>query len=141
MCIRDRWWPSPNWYEAHLSAGATTTGTRWALADGVVKHTLGNPTETYVLIANTSNTSGTVDVSVYIPFTNGPITKTYNLPANSRVSLQMSVEFPDTGNTSAGFGTIIQSSGPQIVVERAIYSDANGQIWAAGSDALGTKLQ
>ena len=31
---RAMWWPSPNWYEAHLSAGATTTGTRWALAEG-----------------------------------------------------------------------------------------------------------
>ena len=41
----------------------------------------------------------------------------------------------------AGFGTIIQSNGPQIVVERAMYSNANGQTWAAGSDALATKLQ
>ena len=27
---RAMWWPSPNWYEAHLSAGTTSTGTKWA---------------------------------------------------------------------------------------------------------------
>jgi hypothetical protein len=36
---------------------------------------------------------------------------------------------------------IIQSSGPPIVVERAMYTNVNGQIWAAGTDALATKLQ
>ena len=29
----------------------------------------------------------------------------------------------------------------QIVVERAMYSDANGVNWAAGTNALATKLQ
>ncbi len=142
---RAMWWPSPNWYEAHLSAGATATGTRWALADGQVVSTLGLTSETYVLIANTSNTPGMADVTVYLDNSSifAPITKTYTLPANSRVSLQMSVEFPDlvAHGGPSGFSTIIQSSGPPIVVERAVYSNANGQIWAAGSDAPGTKLQ
>jgi len=55
---RAMWWPSPNWYEAHLSAGSTTTGTRWALADGLVTNTAGAETETYILLANTSPMSG-----------------------------------------------------------------------------------
>ena len=44
------------WNEAHNSPGATTTGTRWALAEGEV----GGPhgAETYILIANTSATCG-----------------------------------------------------------------------------------
>jgi hypothetical protein len=62
------------------------------------------------------------------------------LPANSRVNVQVSQEFPDHP-PFLGFGTIITSSGPPIVVERAIYTTVNGQVWAAGSDALGTKLQ
>ncbi len=33
---RAMWWPKGQWHEAHVSAGATTTGTRWALADGEV---------------------------------------------------------------------------------------------------------
>ena len=42
------------------------------------------------------------------------------------------------------FGAIVESLGStpaQIVVERAMYWDANGVIWAAGTDLLATKLQ
>jgi hypothetical protein len=127
------------WYEAHLSAGATTTGTKWALADGLVTNTPGTETETYVLIANTSATPGTADVTLYFGDGSSKM-KTFQLPANSRVNVQVSIEFPDAVG-KGGYGTIIQSSGPQIVVERAMYSNANGQIWAAGTDALATKLQ
>jgi hypothetical protein len=38
------------------------------------------------------------------------------------------------------FGAIIESDGPEIVVERAIYSNYQGLVWAAGSDALATPL-
>jgi len=136
---RAMWWPSPNWYEAHLSAGATTTGTRWALAEGDA-----DPygIETYILIANTSNTPGTVDITLYDEFGRPPITKTFDLPANSRINVQVSTEFIPSGmQTELTFGAIIQSSGPPIVVERAMYNTVNGQVWAAGSDALATKLQ
>jgi Tol biopolymer transport system component len=137
---RAMWWPSPNWYEAHLSAGATTPGTRWALADGLISTASTKETETYILIANTSGTAGTADVTIYPSDASAPITKTYDIAAHSRTNVPVSVEFPAVANLK-GFGTIIQSSGPSIVVERAIYTNANGQTWAAGSDALGTKLQ
>jgi hypothetical protein len=131
---RAMWWPSPNWYEAHLSAGATTTGTVWALAEG------GTSTETYVLIANTSATDGTAEVTLYFENGSAPQTRTFPLPANSRANVPISSEFP-TAAANGAFGTIVTSSGPPIVVERAMYSNAAGQVWAAGSDALGTKLQ
>jgi hypothetical protein len=38
------------------------------------------------------------------------------------------------------FGTLVESDGPDIVVERAMYSDFNGIVWAAGTAALGTPL-
>jgi hypothetical protein len=37
------------------------------------------------------------------------------------------------------FGTVIASTQP-IVVERSLYSNANGVIWAAGTNATGTPL-
>jgi hypothetical protein len=136
---RAMWWPSPNWYEAHLSAGATTTGTRWALAEGLVTNTPGSETETYILLANTSATPGNADVTLY--FGDGTsLTTNVDLPANSRVNIPVSVAFP-TAMNKGGYGTIIQTNGPRIVVERAMYSNANGQTWAAGTDALATKLQ
>jgi hypothetical protein len=136
---RAMWWPSPNWYEAHLSAGTTTTGTTWALAEGLATNTPGSETETYILIANTSATPGTADVTLY--FGDGTtLTKNVTLPASSRVSIQTSVDFPKAVG-KGGYGTIVQSNGVPIVVERAMYTNANGQIWAAGTDALATKLQ
>ncbi len=136
---RAMWWPSPNWYEAHLSAGTTTTGTKWALAEGFVNNTPGAGAETYILIANTSNTEGNADVTLF--FDDGTsATQRIHLQANSRVSVPVSVVFP-SAQGHVGFGTIIQSDGPAIVVERAMYSDANGVVWAAGTDALATKLQ
>ena len=41
--------------------------------------------------------------------------------------------------TDETFGAHITSSSP-IVVERAMYSDANGQVWAAGTSATATRL-
>ena len=53
----------PNfWYEAHNSPGATSTGTRWALAEGEVGGADGD--ETYILIANTSAFAGTARVTL-----------------------------------------------------------------------------
>jgi hypothetical protein len=134
---RAMWWPSPNWYEAHLSAGATTTGTKWALAEGYVSDTPGKETETFILIANTGDTDGTAFVKLYYDGTS--TTKAFPIPANSRTNVRVQTEFPEVLNKS--FGTIIESTGVQIVVERAMYNNANGQTWAAGTDALATKLQ
>jgi len=136
---RAMWWPSPDWYEAHLSAGATATGTRWALAEGLVSNTKGAETETYILLANTSTALGVADVTIF--FGDGTsLTTNLPMPANSRVSIPVSLTFPAAMN-KGGFGTIIQSNGLPIVVERAMYTNANGATWAAGTDALGTKLQ
>jgi len=41
------------------------------------------------------------------------------------------------------FGAIVEARGSnaQIAVERAMYNNANGQMWAAGTNAVGTKLR
>ncbi|MCL4812061.1 MAG: PD40 domain-containing protein [Vicinamibacteraceae bacterium] len=60
---RAMWWPGPStgawsinpqplWEEAHVSAGATTTATRWALAEAEAQGPAA--TRTYALVANTS---------------------------------------------------------------------------------------
>jgi hypothetical protein len=134
---RAMWWPSPNWYEAHLSAGVTAPGTKWALAEGYVSNAAGKETETFILIANTSNTAGTAEVTLY--YDGVAHTRTYPLQPNSRTNVRVQTDFPDALNKT--FGTIITSNGVPIVVERAMYANANGQTWAAGTDALATKLQ
>jgi hypothetical protein len=131
---RAMWWPSPNWYEAHLSAGATTTGTKWAIADGLVDA----ETETYVLIANTSAQAG--NATVKLLFSDGtPAQISVPLPANSRVNVPISSMFP--AFVPASFGVTVESDGPQIVVERSQYATRKGVTWSEGGAALAAKIQ
>ena len=69
--------------------------------------------------------------------------KSYSLLANSRFNVFVNGEFPTANGRR--FGAIVESVGEspllQIVVERAIYRNALGVIWAAGANSLGTKLR
>lgn len=141
---RTMWWPSPEsslnyWSESHNSSGATATGIRWALAEGEV----GGPqhVETYILIANTSSYSGQARVTLL--FEDGAADEAVvNLLPLSRTNVNVSETF--AGAIGRRFGTIIESLGAtpaQVVVERAMYSSPNGQVWAAGTNAIGTRLQ
>ena len=131
------WWPGQGrWYEGHLSAGSTVTARRWAVAGGVV----GAGVETFVLIANTSNVAGTATVTVLRSHDGPAAGQTIPLPANSRVNVPMS-QVPglaEPGGTK--FGVLIESDGPEIVIERATYTNFGGIVWSAGHASLGTPL-
>lgn len=137
---RVMWWPSPVWHEGHNSPGETTTGTRWAMAEGEI----GGPQnrQTYILIANTSNTAGSARVTLL--FENGTTAqRVVPLQPSSRVNVPINADtFPEAVNRR--FGALVESLGTnpaQIVVERAHYWDAGGVTWAAGTNALATRLQ
>jgi hypothetical protein len=138
---RAMWWPgtSAQWIEGHNSAGALLTGAKWGLADGEV----GGPSslETYILIANTSSFPGQVRVTLV--FEDGTTNvSTVDVAPSSRTNVDVRSEVPSAAGRR--FGAIVESLGAtpaQIVVERAIYNDAGGVRWAAGTNALGTRLR
>ncbi|MBL8143401.1 MAG: DUF11 domain-containing protein [Acidobacteria bacterium] len=140
---RSMYWPGPSftdWREAHNSPGSTVTGTRWAVAEGEV----GGPrsTETYVLVANTSALAGQVTATLLFEDGTAPAEKTFSIAARSRFNIQPA----EISALAVGrrFGMIVESVGAspvQIVVERAMYSNADGVVWAAGTNALATRLQ
>ena len=139
---RAMWWPGPQvsanyWTEAHNSPGATVTGTRWGLGEGEVGGP--NDSETFILIANTSTTEGTVRVQLL--FEDGTSAeRTLTVPARSRTTVS-GTSFPQAAHKR--FGAIVESLGAapaQIVVERAMYSSPNGVFWSAGTNALATRL-
>jgi hypothetical protein len=136
---RAMWWPKDQWYESHVSAGATTTGTRWALADGEVSAD-SSATETYILIANTSTTAGTATVTL-LEEGGTPVPIIVDLQPSSRVNVPVSAHLPPPAGSKRRFGALIETNGVEIVVERSIYSSAGGVTWSAGTAALGTKLQ
>ena len=139
---RAMWWPGTpeTWHEAHNSPGETTTGTTWAMAEGE----LGGPRnlETYVLVANTSPVAGTIRATVLFADGTAPVSRDFNLNASSRFNVVPYDHFPEARGKT--FGMIVESLGGApiaIVVERAMYSDADGVSWAAGSNALATKIR
>ena len=138
---RAMWWPGgpATWHEAHNSPGATATGTVWALAEGEV----GGPANaaTYILIANTSSEAGSARVTLV--FEDGSSAeRIYGLVASSRFNVAVASEFPEaSGKRFAALVESLGTSPAQLVVERAMYSDANGVWWAAGTNALATRLR
>ena len=134
------WWPGGAWHEAHNSAGATATGTAWALAEGEVDAARG--LETYILVANTSVTPATVQVTLlFEDGTSAEKTVPAEVPGQSRFNVAVGAVFSEAAGKR--FGAVVESLGAvpaQIVVERACYWDAGGVGWAAGTNALATKL-
>jgi len=149
LAERAMWWPAlpaaREWQEGHNSAGATRTGEKWGLAEGEEGGPLNQ--QTYVLVANTSDTAGSIQVTVvFEDGTTAQLATPMALAPHSRTTIPMGVAFP--GVRGKRFGTIVESLGAtpaQIVVERALYNDAviDGQtvIWAAGSNAIATRLR
>ena len=138
---RAMWWPSDasRWHEAHNSPGATSAGLAWVVSGGED----GGPTdtETYVLIANTAEIGATVRVSVLLE-DGHTHARLFSVPARSRFNVQLRAEFAAIAGQR--FGVLVESIGlgtAPIVVESAIYGDANGVPWQAGANALATRLR
>ena len=133
---RAQYWPStPDlWQESHNSFGVTAPGTRWGLAEGRV----GGPEsyQTYVLFANTGTTDAQV-TATFLRESGAPVTKVITVPAQTRVNLAVNSDVPELVNER--FGAVITSDQP-VVVERAMFWDANGVFWAAGTNATATRL-
>jgi hypothetical protein len=134
---RAMWWPRGAWIEAHNSAGATTTGVKWGLGDGGSTPT-DPPTATYVLIANTAATPATVRVTLLFA-DRGPVSRDVSVLPNARKTIDLGI-FPESAGRT--YSVVVESlTGEPIVVERAMYSNAGGVTWAAGTNALATKLR
>jgi len=140
---RAMWWPGGAqgpWYEGHNSPGATTTGTAWALAEGEVGG--GNSAATFILVANTGTAPASIRVTVFVEG-GGTAVRTFTVPASSRFNIDVGTAFGSmVANTR--MGALIESLGATpapIVVERAVYSNAGGRVWAAGTNALATRIQ
>ena len=66
----------------------------------------------------------------------------FSVPARSRFNVQLRAEFAAIAGQR--FGVLVESIGlgtAPIVVESAIYGDANGVPWQAGANALATRLR
>src|SRR5262249_34553610 len=121
----------------HNSAGETTPGMKWGLAEGRVGGP--NHAQTYILLANPGSQPATATLT-FLKTDGTTLVKTFVVPATSRVNVGVTGAGSDVPELAdEAFGTIIESTQP-IVVERSMYSDANGVIWAAGTNATASRL-
>jgi hypothetical protein len=132
-------WQSDSPSAKHDSFGATATGTLWALSEG--KAGGADQAATFVLIANTSDRDGEATVTLTLD-DGSSVSRTVALHANSRITV--ATDGPFAVAQGHRFSALVESIGdepPQIVVERVTYTATEGQPWAAGSNAVATRLQ
>lgn len=135
---RAMWWPgdATSWHEAHASGGVTSAATRWALAEGETGGVRG--AATYVLLANTAPSPQDVRVAMY-PEGGTPMERIFRLLPRSRFNVDVAAEFPALSHKR--FSTIVTATLPaSLIVERAMYWDAGGVRWAAGTNAVATPV-
>jgi hypothetical protein len=113
----------------------TATATRWGLAEGRVGGDDG--AQTFILLANSGASAATVSITYLRADGAAPIVKSYTVPPTTRFTVFVNEDVPELVNEA--FGARIESSQP-IVVERALYSNSGGVVWAAGTNATGTRL-
>jgi hypothetical protein len=131
------YWPdvSQGWQEAHDSFGVTQLGLRWGLADG----RRGGPRgyETYVLLANPNTLPSEVRVRLMKPGLT--VTRQYTLPPTSRLNVQASQDAPEIGEGVFAVEVEVLNFVP-IAVEKAMYWNSEGAVWAAGTNVTATRL-
>ena len=125
-----------DYYEGHVSAGATQTGSHWVLAEG--EEFGPNLAHTFVLIANTASTSVSVRVRT-LPET-GPaeVSELLQIPGSARLTFPLTTfrSFLRGGIEVVEEGT---STGA-LVVEGAIYWNAPAQPFGAGANWPATRI-
>jgi hypothetical protein len=140
---RAMYWPKNGvrWTDGHASAGVTSTGTSWALAEGEFGGS--RQFQTYVLMANPSNDDAQVRMTLLREGENRqPISIDFTVPANQRLT-RSAADFAGQGLQSGEkFGVVVTSmNGVPIVVERAMYWNGGGEFWGAGTNETGFKLK
>jgi hypothetical protein len=137
MAERAQYWPQPTWIEGHSSSGMTATGLKWGLAEGSVGGS--GQDQTYILLANPGTQPAAI-TATFLRASGAPVIKTFTVPANRRLNIAVAGPGSDVPELQdEPFGAIIEATQP-IVVERSLYSNVAGVVWAAGTNATATPL-
>jgi hypothetical protein len=125
-----------DYYEGHVSAGATQTGSHWILAEG--EEFGPNRAHTFILIANTASTPVSVRVRT-LPET-GPAeaSELLQIPGSARLTFPLTTFH----NFLRGGIEVVEegSSTGALVVEGAIYWSVGGQPFGAGANWPATRI-
>jgi len=110
---------------SHAETSSAAPQTTWYIAEGA---THGN-FNLFYLLQNPNTAEAHVEITYLRPTPKPPIVKQYTVRPESRSNVWVDTEGPELEFEE--FSAIVRSDIP-IMVERVMYSDAPGQIWAAG---------
>jgi hypothetical protein len=132
---RSMYWPdiSLGWKEAHNSVGVTDPALRWGVADGRIGGARGY--QTYILLANPNPTQAEVQVRL-LPVGGAPSVLNLTLEPTSRTNIDTAV-YLGPGQFNADVQVL---NFQPIVVEKALYWNSGGEVWAAGTGVVATPL-
>ena len=122
-------WDRTGRYGSHSSAGVAAPGMTWHFAEGATMAGF----QTFFLLQNPTPQPATVTLH-YLLATGTTEMRTHVVPAQSRLTVWANQEGAPLD--AAEFATTIVADQP-IVAERAMYRDAPGETFAAGSVAAG----
>ncbi len=134
---RSMYWPdiSLGWKEAHNSIGVTDADLRWGVSD--IRVGGAREYQSFILLANPNETAAEVQIRLLRPGA-APVTQTYTLEPHSRTNVQavdLAAGVPGT------YSADVQVLNFQpIVVEKAMYWNSGGEVWAAGTGVVATPL-
>ena len=118
-------------YGGHTGKAIERTGTTWYLAEGAANSFF----TTFILLANPGSTAATATVTFLLE-PSGTVTKSYSVPANSRVTIYTNEVTDANGGrplNGRSFSTKVTSTAP-IAVERSMYF-TNARVWNGGHEA------
>jgi hypothetical protein len=136
---RAMYWPdiSQGWQEAHNSFGVTETALRWGLADGRIGGE--RAYATYVLLANPNPVAAEVMIRFLRPNGGAPVLRTYTLAPTSRLNIWVNSDVPELGEGAFSAEVQVMNYQP-IAVEKALYWNSEGLVWAGGTNVTATRL-
>jgi hypothetical protein len=124
------------WTEGHNSTGVTAPGPRWLLAEGRVGGPLAH--QTYILLGNPSTTAAEVTIT-YLKTDGSVVVKAYVVPPTSRVNVFVNDAVPELQDEAFG-ASVAVTNDVSIFVERSLYWNADGVIWAGGTNATAARM-
>ena len=113
-------------YGSHAETSIASPLTTWYLAEGATTGRF----NLYYLIQNPGSQAADVEIRYLLPAPAAPVVKTYTIAANTRQSIYVNDEARRLVTRRFG-GRDVENDVP-IIVERAMYFDANNQLFGAG---------
>jgi hypothetical protein len=130
--------PAPNWYEGHDSFGVNHAGSEVG-AVGRSGRPVGRISDLRPA-RESRKRAATVTIDFLRENGGAIVTRVFTVPPRNRINVAIAGAGSDVPELAdENFGAIITSNQP-IAAERSMYSNAIGQIWAAGTNATATAL-